>query len=336
VKKALITGITGQDGSYLSELLLSKGYEVHGLVRRTSSANTGRLFRVLGEPGSDAREAVKLWYGDMSDGGSLTRVLNEVWPDEIYNLAAQSDVGASFEIPEYTADIVGVGTLRLLESIQLVGLKARVCQASSSEIFGKAQEVPQRETTPFHPRSPYACAKAFAHCVTVNYRESRGLFACNAILFNHESPRRGECFVTRKVTRAVARIKHGSKEQLRLGNLEARRDWGHAREYVEAMWRILQAPEPDDYVVATGETHSVRELCEEAFAVAGLEWEKHVQVDPRLLRPADVEWLQGDSSKLQKSLGWIPKTRFRELVREMVEADLEAVEREKRIGERSS
>jgi GDPmannose 4,6-dehydratase len=328
LKKALITGITGQDGSYLTELLLEKGYEVHGVIRRSSSFNTDRIDHIYRDP-HEHGVRLKLHYGDLTDASSLNRILSAIRPDEIYNLGAQSHVKVSFEVPEYTAEAAGVGAVRLLEAIREVGIRPRFYQASSSELYGKVREVPQRETTPFYPRSPYACAKAYAFYVTVNYRESYGLFACNGILFNHESPRRGETFVTRKVTRAVARIKHGLEKKLYLGNLDARRDWGHAKDYVEAMWLMLQAPEPEDFVIATGEAHSVRELCEEAFAVAGLDWKEFVEVDPRYFRPAEVDSLQGDASKAREKLGWAPKVSFRALVREMVEADLERTEREK-------
>jgi GDPmannose 4,6-dehydratase len=328
MKKALITGITGQDGSYLAELLLAKGYEVHGIVRRSSSFNTDRidhLYKDLHEQGV----RLKLHFGDLTDASSLNRILRLLTPDEIYNLGAQSHVKVSFEVPEYTADAVAVGTVRLLEAIRETGIKPRFYQASSSEMYGKVREIPQKETTPFYPRSPYACAKAYAFYITVNYRESYGLFGCNGILFNHESPRRGETFVTRKVTRAVARIKHGLEKKVYLGNLDAKRDWGHARDYVEAMWMMLQAPEPDDYVVATGEAHSVRELCEEAFGYAGMNWKDFVEVDQRYFRPAEVDFLQGDATKVRQKLGWKPKVGFKELVREMVDADLERTAREK-------
>jgi GDPmannose 4,6-dehydratase len=318
-KKAFITGITGQDGSYLAELLLAKGYEVHGLVRRTSTFNRWRIDH-LGPEGPGGA-ALHLHYGDMAEGSSLARLLARIQPDEVYNLAAQSHVRVSFDMPEYTTDIVATGTVRLLEAIREVGLRPRFYQASSSEMFGRAVETPQRETTPFHPRSPYACAKVHAYWITVNYREAYGLFACNGILFNHESPRRGENFVTRKISRAVARIAAGKQQKLELGNLDARRDWGYAREYVEAMWRMLQQPEPDDFVIATGETHSVREFLEVAFAHAGLDWREHVVTDPRHFRPAEVDVLVGDASKAQRVLGWTARTRFAELARLMVDAD---------------
>ncbi len=318
-KKAFITGITGQDGSYLAELLLAKGYEVHGLVRRTSTFNRWRIDPLRRGEGGAA--ALHLHYGDLAEGSSLARLLARIQPEEVYHLAAQSHVRVSFDIPEYTTDIVATGTVRLLEAIREVGLRPRVYQAASSEMFGQVREVPQRETTPFHPRSPYACAKVHAYWITVNYREAYGLFACNGILFNHESPRRGENFVTRKISRAVARIAAGRQEKLELGNLEARRDWGYAREYVEAMWRMLQQPEPDDYVIATGETHSVREFLEVAFGHAGLDWRDHVVTDPRHYRPAEVDLLVGDAAKARERLGWTPRVRFAELARLMVEAD---------------
>ena len=328
MKKALITGITGQDGSYLTELLLSKGYEVHGIIRRSSSFNTDRIDHLYRDP-HELDVKLKLIYGDLSDGSSLNRILRTVKPDEIYNLGAQSHVRVSFDVPEYTADVDALGTVRLLEAIRESGIQPRFYQASSSELYGKVREIPQTETTPFHPRSPYACAKAYSYYITVNYRESYGLFACNGILFNHESSRRGETFVTRKVTRAAARIKHGLEKKLYLGNLDAKRDWGHARDYVEAMWLMLQADEPDDYVVATGEVHSVRELCEEAFGQVGLDYREYVAVDPRYFRPAEVDYLQGDASKAKAKLGWTAKTTFKALIKEMVEADLEATAREK-------
>ena len=324
-KKALITGITGQDGSYLAELLLSKGYEVHGLIRRASTFNTGRLNAIYADPHhSDVR--LRLHYGDLSDASGLARLVGQVQPDEVYNLAAQSHVRVSFDSAEYTTDIVATGTVRLLEAIREVGLRPRFYQASSSEMFGQAREVPQRETTPFHPRSPYACAKVFAYWITVNYRESYGLHASNGILFNHESPRRGETFVTRKITRAVAHIRAGLQDKLYLGNLDAARDWGYAPEYVEAMWRMLQQDQPDDYVIATGETHTVREFLELAFGHAGLEWQKHVELDPRYHRPAEVDHLVGDASKARQQLGWEARTRFADLVKLMVEADLQLLQ----------
>jgi len=339
MKRALITGITGQDGSYLSELLLEKGYEVHGIKRRASSFNTDRVDHIYEDP-HVADRRFNLHYGDLTDASSLNRLIRDLAPDEIYNLGAQSHVGVSFEIPEYTSDVVGLGAVRLLEAIHETGVKTRFYQASSSELYGKVLESPQTEGTPFYPRSPYACAKAYAFYVTRNYREAYGLFASNGILFNHESPRRGETFVTRKVTRAIARIKHGLQDCLYLGNIDASRDWGFAGDYVEGMWRILQADEPDDYVLATGETRTVREFCEVAFAHAGLalEWrgegvdevgvctadgQERVRIDPRYFRPSEVEVLLGDASKARQELGWEPKTPFETLVRMMVDSDLE-------------
>lgn len=339
-KKALVTGITGQDGAYLTELLLEKGYEVHGLRRRSSSFNSGRIDHLYKDPHEeDAR--LFLHYGDLTDSSGIVRIVQEVQPDEIYNLAAQSHVAVSFESPEYTANADAVGALRLLEAIRILGLgeRTRFYQASTSEMFGLVKEVPQRETTPFHPRSPYGVAKLYAHWITVNYREAYGLHASSGILFNHESPIRGETFVTRKVTRAAAAIRLGRQEEVWLGNLEAKRDWGHARDYVEGMWRMLQQPEPDDYVLATGETHSVREMAELAFEAAGMpiEWQGEgtdevgrcretgravVRIDPRYCRPAEVDLLIGDASKAREKLGWEPRTGFSELIREMVESDL--------------
>jgi GDPmannose 4,6-dehydratase len=315
-KKALITGITGQDGSYLAELLLDKGYEVHGLVRRSSSFNTWRIDHV--------RERLVLHYGDLVDQNSLARALDALQPDEVYNLAAQSHVKVSFEMPEYTTDVTALGVLRLLDAVRDLGLKTRVYQAGSSEMYGKVHETPQTETTPFHPRSPYAVSKVFGHYMAVNYRESYGMHVSNGILFNHESPRRGENFVTRKITMGVAAIKQGRAKELRLGNLDAKRDWGHAKDYVEAMWRILQQEKPSDYVIATGETHSVREFCEEAFGCVGLEWKDFVKVDAKYFRPAEVDLLLGDASKARRELGWSPRVTFKELAKLMVEADLEA------------
>jgi GDPmannose 4,6-dehydratase len=320
-KIALITGITGQDGSYLAELLLSKGYEVHGIIRRASTFNTARLEHIYVDPHAK-QSALKLHYGDLSDASALARLVGRIQPNEIYNLAAQSHVRVSFDSPEYTTDITATGAVRLLEAIRETGIKPRFYQASSSEMFGKAREIPQRETTPFYPRSPYGCAKAYAHWITVNYRESYGLFACSGILFNHESPRRGETFVTRKITRAVAHIRAGLQSKLYLGNLEAKRDWGYAKEYVEAMWLMLQQDQPDDYVIATNETHSVREFLEIAFAHAGLDWQKYVEIDPNYFRPAEVDLLIGDYSKARQKLGWEPKTKFQELARLMVDADM--------------
>jgi GDPmannose 4,6-dehydratase len=321
-KKALITGITGQDGSYLAELLLSKGYEVHGIIRRASTFNTGRLDSIYADPHS-GQSRMFLHYGDLSDGSALARLLGKVQPDEIYNLAAQSHVRVSFDSPEYTTDITATGTIRLLEAIREAGLKPRFYQASSSEMYGKVQEIPQKETTPFYPRSPYGCAKVYSYWITVNYRESYGLHASNGILFNHESPRRGETFVTRKITRAVAHIKAGLQDKLYLGNLDAKRDWGYAKEYVEAMWLMLQQDQPDDYVIATNETHSIREFLDISFGHVGLDWKKYVEIDPRYYRPTEVDLLIGDYSKARKKLGWEPKTRFEDLAKLMVDADVQ-------------
>ncbi|MGB6295164.1 MAG: GDP-mannose 4,6-dehydratase [Rivularia sp. (in: cyanobacteria)] len=327
VKKALITGITGQDGSYLSELLLEKGYEVHGVIRRTSTFNTDRIDHIYTDPHSD-NARLFLHYGDLTDGTTLRRILETVKPDEIYNLGAQSHVRVSFDSPEYTADTVGMGALRLLEALrdyqQRTGLDVRFYQAGSSEMFGKVREVPQLEETPFYPRSPYACAKVFAHWQTVNYRESYGLFACNGILFNHESPRRGETFVTRKITRAVAQIVAGKQKKLYMGNIDAKRDWGYAKDYVQAMWLMLQQQQADDYVVATGETHSVREFLDIAFNYVNLKWEDYVAFDERYLRPTEVDLLVGDATKAKKELAWERTVSFEELVKLMVEADLQA------------
>jgi GDPmannose 4,6-dehydratase len=320
VPKALLTGISGQDGSYLAELLLDKGYEVHGIVRRSSSFNTHRIDHLYRDP---HERGVKLFthYGDLADSVSLTKLLYELQPDEIYHLGAQSHVRVSFDIPEYTFDITGGGTLRILEAIRESGIEPRFYQASSSEMFGAAPP-PQSETTPFHPRSPYAVSKVAAYWATVNYREAYGLFTTNGILFNHESPRRGETFVTRKVTRAVARIKAGLQDKLFLGNLDARRDWGYAPDYVEAMWLMLQADDPEDFVIATGATHSVREFVEAAFEHAALDWEPHVEIDPRYFRPSEVDELLGDPSKAAERLGWRAKVSFDELVKIMVDADV--------------
>jgi GDPmannose 4,6-dehydratase len=318
-KKALITGITGQDGSYLAELLLEKGYEVHGLVRRSSSFNTWRIDHV--------RDRLVLHYGDLVDQNSLVRTMVSIAPDEAYNLAAQSHVKVSFEMPEYTANVTALGVMRLLDAVREAGLRTRVYQAGSSEMFGLVQENPQRETTPFHPRSPYGVSKVFGHWIAVNYREGYGMHVSNGILFNHESPRRGENFVTRKITLGVAAIKKDKARELRLGNLDARRDWGFARDFVEAMWLMLQQEEPGDYVVATGETHSVKEFCEEAFGCVGLDWKDFVKVDPKYFRPAEVDLLLGDPSRAKSRLGWEPKVTFKELVRLMVEADLEGKRR---------
>jgi GDPmannose 4,6-dehydratase len=320
MKKALITGITGQDGSYLAELLLAKGYEVHGIIRRASTFNTGRIEHLYQDPHINGVRLF-LHYGDIADSTNLFKLLYRIQPEEIYHLAAQSHVRVSFDIPEYTGDVTGMGTIRILEAIRETGLKTRFYQASSSEMYGKVQEIPQRETTPFYPRSPYGAAKVYAYWVTVNYRESYGIFACNGILFNHESPRRGETFVTRKVTRAVARIQAGLDDKLYLGNLAAKRDWGYAKEYVEAIWLTLQQDQPDDFVIATGESHSVKELVEEAFSYVGLNWEKYVEKDPRYYRPSEVDLLIGDPTKAKTILGWEAKTKFTDLVRLMVDAD---------------
>src|ERR687894_301175 len=322
VKKALITGITGQDGSYLAELLLAKGYEVHGIIRRASTFNTGRIDHLYQDPHVNGVRLF-LHYGDIADSTNLIKLLYRLQPDEIYHLAAQSHVRVSFDIPEYTGDVSGLGTIRILEAIRETGVKTKFYQASSSEMYGKVQAVPQRETTPFYPRSPYGAAKVYAHWITVNYRESYGLFACNGILFNHESPRRGETFVTRKVTRAVAHIKSGVQQKLYLGNLDAKRDWGYAPEYVEAMWMMLQHDEPDDFVIATGESHTVREFAQLAFARVELDWEQFVEIDPRYYRPAEVDYLKLDSAKARRVLGWEPKTPFADLVALMVDADVE-------------
>jgi len=327
-KIALITGVTGQDGSYLSELLLEKGYEVHGIIRRTSTFNTDRIDHIYQDPHQqDAR--FFLHYGDLTDGTTLRRILEEVKPVEVYNLGAQSHVRVSFDAPEFTVDSVAMGTLRLLEAIkdyrQRTGIDVRYYQAGSSEMFGKVQEIPQKETTPFYPRSPYACGKVYAHWQTINHRESYNIFACNGILFNHESPRRGETFVTRKITMAIARIVAGQQKKLYLGNLDSKRDWGYAKDYVKAMWLMLQQDEPDDYVVATGETHSVKEFLELAFSHVNLKWEDYVEFDERYLRPAEVDLLIGDPTKAKEKLGWQPSLTFPQLVNLMVDADLEAL-----------
>jgi len=324
MKKALITGITGQDGSYLADLLLDKGYEVHGIMRRASTFNTARIDHLYADPHVNGVRLF-LHYGDLSDSLNLTRLIDRTGPDEIYHLGAQSHVRVSYDIPENTGDVTGLGTIRILEAIREAKVPARFYQASSSEMFGKVQAVPQTETTPFWPRSPYAVAKVYAYWATVNYRESYGMHASNGILFNHESPRRGETFVTRKITRAVAAIKVGKQKELYLGNLDAKRDWGYAPEYVEGMWRMLQQPEPDDYVLATNETHTVKEFIEEAFGHVGLEWKKYVKYDARYERPAEVDLLIGDPAKARAKLGWEPTTRFKELVKIMVDADLKAL-----------
>lgn len=327
MKKALITGITGQDGSYLAELLLAKEYEVHGIIRRASTFNTGRIDHLYKDPHVNGVH-LSLHYGDIADSTNLIKLLYRIQPDEVYHLAAQSHVRVSFDIPEYTGDVTALGTIRILEAIRETGSKAKFYQASSSEMFGKVQEVPQRETTPFYPRSPYGVAKVYAHWATVNYRESYGIFACSGILFNHESPRRGETFVTRKITRAVAQIKAGLQDKLFLGNLDAKRDWGYAKEYVEAMWLMLQQDAPDDFVIATGQTHSVEEFLEEAFAHVDLDWRRYVELDEKYLRPAEVDLLIGDASKAKRILGWEPNITFSGLVSLMVDADMQALNTE--------
>jgi GDPmannose 4,6-dehydratase len=320
-KRALITGITGQDGSYLAELLLEKGYDVYGMIRRSSSFNTGRINHIYQDP-HEQDVKLKLVFGDLADSSSINQLLREVKPDEIYNLGAQSHVKVSFDIPEYTGDVVGLGATRILEAIRENGLNTRYYQASSSEMYGKVQAVPQTEETPFYPRSPYAVAKLYAHWITKNYRESYDMYACSGILFNHESPRRGETFVTRKITKAVANIQAGLQDKLYLGNMDAKRDWGYAKEYVEAMWLMLQQDSADDYVIATNETHTVKEFVERAFDHVGLDWKKHVETDKRYFRPAEVDLLIGDASKAKKELGWEPKVAFEELVKIMVDADI--------------
>ena len=330
-RKALITGITGQDGSYLAELLLDKGYEVYGMIRRSSSFNTARIDHIYQDP-HESEVRLHLKFGDLNDASSLNRVLREVAPDEIYNLGAQSHVRVSFDVPEYTAEVTGLGTTRLLEAIRETELETRFYQASSSELYGKVVETPQSETTPFYPRSPYAAAKAYAFYMTQNYHEAYGMFACNGILFNHESPRRGETFVTRKITRAATRIKLGLQSRLFLGNLDAKRDWGFAGDYVEAMWLMLQTEKPEDFVIATGETHSVQDFVDEVFRYLELDAEKHVAFDARYMRPTEVDLLLGDASKAEKILGWKPKVDFRALVKMMVDADLLLAEAEERSG----
>jgi GDPmannose 4,6-dehydratase len=320
-KTALISGITGQDGSFLTELLLEKGYQVYGIIRRSSSFNTDRIDHLYQDP-HETGTRLRLLYGDLNDSSSLNTILRQVQPEEIYNLGAQSHVRVSFDVPEYTGEVTGLGTVRFLEAIRELGIKPKFYQASSSELYGKVVETPQTEATPFHPRSPYGCAKAYAYHITVNYRESYGMFACNGILFNHESERRGETFVSRKITRAATRIKFGLQDKLYLGNLDARRDWGYARDYVEAMWLMMQADEPDDYVIATGETHSVREFLDQAFACLDLDWKQYVEVDPKYFRPAEVDLLLGDASKARTKLGWEPKVDFNQLVKLMVDHDL--------------
>jgi len=321
MKIALITGITGQDGSYLTEFLLSKGYTVYGIIRRSSSFNTGRIDHIYQDP-HDTGPKMRLVYGDLNDASSLNKVIRTIAPDEIYNLGAQSHVRVSFDVPEYTGEVTAMGTVRLLEAIRETGVRTKFYQASSSEMFGNAGS-PQSEATPFQPRSPYAAAKLYAHWMTINYREGYGLFACNGILFNHESPRRGETFVSKKITKAVARIKLGLQDKLYLGNLDAKRDWGYAGDYVEAMWMMLQQADPDDYVIATGETHSVRDFLDEAFGYVQLNWKKYVEIDPRYFRPTEVDLLLGDSAKARQKLGWRPRVSFPELVRMMVDADLQ-------------
>jgi GDPmannose 4,6-dehydratase len=329
MKKALITGITGQDGSYLAEFLLEKGYQVYGIVRRSSSFNTSRIDGIYQSP-QEVNKRLFLVYGDLSDASSINQLIKTIQPDEVYNLAAQSHVKVSFDIPEYTSDVTGLGALRLLEAIRESGIKTKFYQASSSELYGRAKEAPQSETTPFKPVSPYAVAKLFAYWTTVNYRESYGIHAMNGILFNHESPRRGETFVTRKITMAIAKIKAGLQDKLYLGNLDAKRDWGYAKDYVEAMWLMLQQKKADDYVIATGETHTVKDFLTEAFGYAGLDYKKYVEIDKRYFRPIEVEILQGDYSKAKKDFGWKPKTSFKQLVRIMVDADIKLLKENKK------
>ncbi len=331
--KAIVTGITGQDGSYLVELLLTKGYDVWGIIRRSSSFHTGRIDHLYKDPHEHPR--LRLVYGDLTDGGSLSTILNEIEPDEVYNLGAQSHVRVSFDTPIYTVNVDALGTLRLLEATRSMEKPAKFYQASSSEMYGKVVETPQTEKTPFYPRSPYGCAKVYSFWQTVNYREAYGMFACNGILFNHESPRRGETFVTRKITRAATRIKLGLQDKLYLGNLDAKRDWGYAGDYVVTMWLMLQQDRPDDYVVASGETHSVREFLDEVFGYLELDWHKYVEIDPRYFRPTEVDFLQGDAGKARKVLKWEPKVTFKELARMMADADMKIAEREKLIQEHS-
>ena len=330
MKKTLITGITGQDGSYLAEFLLSKGYEVHGIIRRASTFNTSRIDHIYKDPHLRGIK-LHLHYGDLSDSSQLTNLIYNIKPDEVYHLGAQSHVRVSFDMPIYTVNTDAIGTLRLLEAIRTCDKPAKFYQASSSEMYGKVAEIPQTEKTPFHPRSPYGCAKVYSFWQTVNYREAYGLFACNGILFNHESPRRGETFVTRKITRAATRIKLGLQDKLYLGNLDAKRDWGFAGDYVEAMWLMLQQDKPDDYVIATGECHSVREFVEEVFGYLDLDWQKYVEIDPRYFRPSEVDYLQGDASKAKKILNWKPKVTFQELARMMTDADMRSAENSKII-----
>ncbi|MHC4104289.1 MAG: GDP-mannose 4,6-dehydratase [Planctomycetota bacterium] len=331
MKKGLVTGITGQDGSYLVELLLEKGYQVWGVMRRSSSFHTGRIDHLYKDPHEHPR--LRLVYGDLTDGSNLSKIINEIEPDEVYNLGAQSHVRVSFDMPIYTVDADALGTLRLLEAIRSCNKPAKFYQASSSEMYGKAVETPQTEKTPFYPRSPYGCAKVYSFWQTVNYREAYGLFACNGILFNHESPRRGETFVTRKITRAATRIKLGLQDKLYLGNLDAKRDWGFAGDYVEVMWLMLQQDKPDDYVVATGESHSVREFVKEVFDYLDLDWQKHVEIDPQYFRPTEVDCLEGDASKAKKVLKWKPRVTFGGLARMMTDADMKIAEREKVVKE---
>jgi GDPmannose 4,6-dehydratase len=334
-KRALVTGITGQDGSYLAELLLGKGYEVHGLLRRSSSFNTARLDHLYADPHIEGAR-LRLHYGDLTDGTAVTHLLREIMPDEVYHLGAQSHVRVSFDLPVYTVQADALGTLHMLEAVRALGNGVRFYQASSSEMFGKVSEVPQNEKTPFHPRSPYACAKAFSYWQTINYREAYGIFACNGILFNHESPRRGETFVTRKITRAATRIKEGLQEHLYLGNLEAKRDWGFAGDFVEAMWMMLQQDEPDDFVIATGQTRSVREFVEATFDAVGLDWQRHVRTDPRYFRPTEVDLLLGDASKACRKLGWKPRVGFEQLVHMMVEHDWDLAREERVLADHRS
>jgi len=333
MKKALITGITGQDGSYLAEFLLKKGYHLWGIIRRSSSFHTGRIDHLYKDP--HEQPALKLVYGDLTDGGNLSAILNEVQPDEVYNLGAQSHVRVSFDTPIYTVNTDALGTLRLLEAVRSTKKPAKFYQASSSEMYGKVTETPQTEKTSFHPRSPYGCAKVYSFWQTINYREAYGLFACNGILFNHESPRRGETFVTRKITRAATRIKLGLQEKLYLGNLDAERDWGFAGDYVESMWLMLQQKQADDYVIATGQTHSVREFLDEVFGHLDLDWKKYVERDPRYYRPSEVDSLMGDASKARRVLNWQPKVRFKELARMMTDADMKIAQEEKIIKEQT-
>ncbi len=333
MKKALVTGITGQDGSYLAELLLNRGYEVYGIVRRASTFTTGRIEHLYEDPHKEPR--LKLIFGDLTDGGSLTTIMNDVRPDEVYNLAAQSHVRVSYDQPIYSVNVGALGTLRMLEAVRSMETPARYYQASSSEMFGQVVETPQKETTPFHPRSPYACAKVYSYWQTVNYREAYDMYACNGILFNHESPRRGETFVTRKITRAATRIKEGLQDKLYLGNLDAKRDWGFAGDYVEAMWLMLQQEAAEDYVIATGETHSVRAFLDQVFGHLDLDWKDYVEIDPRYYRPAEVDLLLGDAGKAKRELGWEPKVGFKELAKMMTDADWKRARQEKMLHEHS-